>query len=135
MPSIVTPRRRQRENDENDNDLYDGTPAPTTQRRRSGKGPRLTGGIESRNVLQPSDRISQRDGVNGTSSLRPQDSESEVYQPGSIRRIKMVNFVTYTAAEFFPGPSLNMIIGPNGTGKSTLVCAICIGLGWDTKVS
>jgi chromosome segregation ATPase len=23
-----------------------------------------------------------------------------------------------------------MIIGPNGTGKSTLVCAICLGLGW-----
>ena len=26
-----------------------------------------------------------------------------------------------------------MIIGPNGTGKSTLVCAICLGLGWETK--
>lgn len=26
-----------------------------------------------------------------------------------------------------------MVIGPNGTGKSTLVCAICIGLGWSTK--
>jgi chromosome segregation ATPase len=24
-----------------------------------------------------------------------------------------------------------MVIGPNGTGKSTLVCAICLGLGWD----
>jgi hypothetical protein len=23
-----------------------------------------------------------------------------------------------------------MVIGPNGTGKSTLVCAICLGLGW-----
>jgi chromosome segregation ATPase len=27
-----------------------------------------------------------------------------------------------------------MIIGPNGTGKSTLVCAICLGLGWKTSV-
>ena len=26
-----------------------------------------------------------------------------------------------------------MIIGPNGTGKSTLVCAICLGLGWATS--
>lgn len=25
-------------------------------------------------------------------------------------------------------PSLNMIIAPNGTGKSTLVCAVCLGL-------
>ena len=56
------------------------------------------------------------------------------YQPGSILRVKLENFVTYTAAEFFPGPKLNMVIGPNGTGKSTLVCAICIGLGWNPQV-
>ncbi|KAH8705596.1 structural maintenance of chromosome complex subunit SmcA [Talaromyces proteolyticus] len=52
------------------------------------------------------------------------------FQPGAIVRIKLTNFVTYTSAEFFPGPKLNMVIGPNGTGKSTLVCAICLGLGW-----
>ena len=28
-----------------------------------------------------------------------------------------------------------MVIGPNGTGKSTLVCAICLGLGWGAQVS
>lgn len=28
---------------------------------------------------------------------------------------------------------MNMVIGPNGTGKSTLVCAICLGLGWGPK--
>uniref|UniRef100_A0A8C2NZ10 Structural maintenance of chromosomes protein 5 n=1 Tax=Capra hircus TaxID=9925 RepID=A0A8C2NZ10_CAPHI len=27
-----------------------------------------------------------------------------------------------------PGPHLNMIIGANGTGKSSIVCAICLGL-------
>lgn len=58
-----------------------------------------------------------------------------VYQPGAIVRVTLNNFVTYTAAEFHPGPSLNMVIGPNGNGKSTLVCAICLGLGWDPKVS
>jgi len=56
------------------------------------------------------------------------------HQPGAIVRVKLTNFVTYSAVEFFPGPSLNMVIGPNGTGKSTLVCAICIGLGYDPKV-
>lgn len=56
------------------------------------------------------------------------------HQPGSIVRVTVKNFVTYTAFEFFPGPSLNMIIGPNGTGKSTLVCAICLGLGAKTEV-
>jgi chromosome segregation ATPase len=45
----------------------------------------------------------------------------------------MTDFVTYSDVEFAPGPNLNMIIGPNGTGKSTLVCAICLGLGWETK--
>lgn len=41
----------------------------------------------------------------------------------------MKNFVTYTNAEIKPGPQLNVIIGPNGTGKSTLVCAMVLGLG------
>lgn len=56
------------------------------------------------------------------------------HQPGSIVRVKLINFVTYDLVEFFPGPSLNMVIGPNGTGKSTLVCAICLGLGWGPQV-
>lgn len=56
------------------------------------------------------------------------------FQPGAIVRIKLKDFVTYTSAEFFPGPKLNMVIGPNGTGKSTLVCAICLGLGWGPQV-
>jgi chromosome segregation ATPase len=57
------------------------------------------------------------------------DAEPLTHSPGSIVRVAMKDFVTYTSAEFLPGPSLNMIIGPNGTGKSTLVCAICLGLG------
>ncbi|KAH6845886.1 hypothetical protein BKA58DRAFT_74342 [Alternaria rosae] len=55
------------------------------------------------------------------------------FKAGSLVRVKLVNFVTYTAAEFHLGPSLNMVIGPNGTGKSTLVCAICLGLGWGSE--
>lgn len=60
--------------------------------------------------------------------------DADVYKPGSIVRIRVNDFVTYTSAEFFPGPKLNMVIGPNGTGKSTLVCAICLGLGWGPQV-
>ncbi|KAA8914767.1 hypothetical protein TRICI_002843 [Trichomonascus ciferrii] len=40
----------------------------------------------------------------------------------------MKNFVTYSDIEYFLSNSLNMIIGPNGTGKSTFVSALCLGL-------
>lgn len=35
--------------------------------------------------------------------------------------------------EIRPGYHLNMIIGPNGTGKSTIVCAVLLGLGGKLK--
>lgn len=82
--------------------------------------------------------------VNRTSrpgKQRPRTGESELlekergeieFQPGAIVRVKLINFVTYEDAVFYPGPNLNMVIGPNGTGKSSLVCAICIGLGYAT---
>ncbi|ORX55048.1 P-loop containing nucleoside triphosphate hydrolase protein [Hesseltinella vesiculosa] len=44
------------------------------------------------------------------------------------------NFVTYDYCEVKPGPQLNMIIGPNGTGKSTIVCAIALGLDGSPSV-
>lgn len=65
---------------------------------------------------------------------RQGEVDADSYKPGSIVRIRVNDFVTYTSAEFFPGPKLNMVIGPNGTGKSTLVCAICLGLGWGPQV-
>lgn len=50
------------------------------------------------------------------------------YATGSIHLLRLTNFLTYSYAEIKPGPSLNMVIGPNGTGKSTIVCAIALGL-------
>ncbi|XP_033376555.1 structural maintenance of chromosomes protein 5 isoform X2 [Parus major] len=47
---------------------------------------------------------------------------------GSIVRIFMENFLTYTLCEVRPGPNLNVVLGANGTGKSSIVCAICLGL-------
>ncbi|XP_064620307.1 structural maintenance of chromosomes protein 5-like isoform X3 [Lineus longissimus] len=52
----------------------------------------------------------------------------EVYAEGAIRRIK-----TYDSVEFKPGAHLNVIVAPNGTGKSTLVNGICLGLAGKTK--
>ncbi|KAJ2718581.1 Structural maintenance of chromosomes protein 5 [Coemansia sp. Benny D115] len=56
------------------------------------------------------------------------------YREGAIMHISLRNFVTYDSIELTPGPNMNMIIGPNGTGKSTIVCAIALGLGEKTVV-
>lgn len=63
-----------------------------------------------------------------------ENGEKPRFQPGAIVRVSVENFVTYERAEFFPGPNLNMVIGPNGTGKSSLVCAVCLGLGYHSNV-
>lgn len=57
-----------------------------------------------------------------------------MFRPGCIRKVEVKNFVTYSHVEMYPGPHLNMIIGPNGTGKSTMVAAIILGLGGTPKI-
>ncbi|XP_041801701.1 structural maintenance of chromosomes protein 5 [Chelmon rostratus] len=57
-----------------------------------------------------------------------------VFVEGSILRLTMKNFLTYDYAVLYPGPNLNMIIGANGTGKSSIVCAICLGLAGKTAI-
>ncbi|CAG9792336.1 unnamed protein product [Diatraea saccharalis] len=59
---------------------------------------------------------------------------SQGAKAGCIYRIALENFVTYKQVELYPGTSLNVIIGPNGTGKSTFVCAIILGLCGKTSV-
>ncbi|KAG1750955.1 P-loop containing nucleoside triphosphate hydrolase protein [Suillus occidentalis] len=62
----------------------------------------------------------------------PRDDDGFI--PGSIVRIQLHNFLTYDWVEFRPGPYLNMILGPNGTGKSSIACAICLGLNWPPSI-
>jgi len=99
-------------------DTGEGGPKPSTQASMSMNGTQAT--------------QTQATQLNGSQAQSEPDANG--YKPGSIVRIKVNDFVTYTSAEFFPGPKLNMVIGPNGTGKSTLVCAICLGLGWGPQV-
>ena len=51
---------------------------------------------------------------------------------GSIVRVRMRNFMTYTDVETRPGPRLNVLCGPNGSGKSSLVTAIGLCMGSDS---
>jgi len=53
---------------------------------------------------------------------------------GSIVRITLKNFMTYDDITLRPGPKMNFVIGPNGTGKSSLVCALAVGLSASTSV-
>ncbi|XP_024935693.1 structural maintenance of chromosomes protein 5 [Cephus cinctus] len=60
--------------------------------------------------------------------------ESVNIERGIITRLYVENFVTYDKVVVEPGRNLNLIIGPNGTGKSTIVCAIVLGLGGKPKI-
>ncbi|XP_048383273.1 structural maintenance of chromosomes protein 5 isoform X2 [Stegostoma tigrinum] len=62
-----------------------------------------------------------------------EDRAGNQFVEGSIVRIKMDNFLTYDSCEIHPGANLNMIVGANGTGKSSIVCAICLGLAGKTS--
>ncbi|KAM5331441.1 structural maintenance of chromosomes protein 5 isoform 2-T2 [Glossophaga mutica] len=93
----------------------------------------------SRKTTAPSPLASKRAHPRDPSSEVPSKSSKSSAPPlplpssgpfveGSIVRIAMENFLTYDICEVCPGPHLNMIIGANGTGKSSIVCAICLGL-------
>ncbi|GIY92403.1 structural maintenance of chromosomes protein 5 [Caerostris extrusa] len=51
------------------------------------------------------------------------------YKGGRIIRIKLKGFMTYDELEIRPKSGLNLIIGLNGSGKSSIMAAICLGLG------
>ncbi|KAE8351356.1 P-loop containing nucleoside triphosphate hydrolase protein [Aspergillus coremiiformis] len=153
MPSSPTvPRRRQRneeeESDESSSPLGEPTPTPNSNKRirlepnQSSDAGQDTEDTSSGDSDEDEDADKNVNGASKPSKIAkphtPQITQNgdqdgtpeDGYKPGAIVRIKVTDFVTYTSAEFFPGPKLNMVIGPNGTGKSTLVCAICLGLGW-----
>lgn len=139
MPTAITPRRRSRDDVEVDEEgSLSPDLIPSSQPELpSSKRARLTNGNASSSALRGAPLTN---GYHSQSSVLQRETlqsrhTRKKYQPGSIVRVQLQNFVTYTAVEFFPGPSLNMVIGPNGTGKSTLVCAICLGLGWGPQVS
>ncbi|XP_041706750.2 structural maintenance of chromosomes protein 5-like isoform X3 [Coregonus clupeaformis] len=62
------------------------------------------------------------------------DGKMAGFVEGSILCITMQNFLTYDHSIVHPGPNLNMIVGANGTGKSSIVCAICLGLAGKTAI-
>lgn len=146
MASLEVPannrRRRRVVDDDDDEEQSTRGTTPFSQSSDGSKRPRLEEPIEGSDNNSDSDNDGAEDDDNAAAPSQslarvyPADTKSkDDFQPGAIMRMKLKNFVTYTQVEYFFGPMLNMIIGPNGTGKSTLVCAICLGLGWGPKVS
>lgn len=142
-PHSTVPRRRSRndESDESDDsDSVNATPASYSKRPRLSPTEEEPGTDDDENEEDADDAESDAAASQKSSQAPTQRPTAHRgvgpggYKPGAIVRIKVLNFVTYTSAEFHPGPKLNMVIGPNGTGKSTLVCAICLGLGWGPQV-
>ena len=123
MPGVLRSRRRQPLDDEES--LSDASQGSASKRAR----------LNPEEDSMPLTKGYHDEPISSLQEDIQSDTSQRKHQPGSIVRVKLKNFVTYKEAEFFPGPSLNMVIGPNGTGKSTLVCAICLGLGWGTQVS
>lgn len=74
--------------------------------------------------------------VHASKRARREVFAASEYAAGAIRRVTLHNFMSYSDAELFdPGPRLNCIVGPNGTGKSSIVNALAIGLGGSLKIT
>ena len=54
-------------------------------------------------------------GVGGAGRVGRGEDKGD-YMVGSIVRIRMRSFLTYDDCEVEPGPRLNIVVGPNGTG-------------------
>ncbi|POR32575.1 Structural maintenance of chromosomes protein 5 [Tolypocladium paradoxum] len=118
-----TSRRRRRAESEDDDE---SDAVRSSQRSDTPKRRRL-------DVESDSEQATAHSCANAARNRTTNGDVMNDFHPGAIVRVKVENFVTYEKAEFFPGPHLNMVIGPNGTGKSSLVCAICLGLGYSPK--
>ncbi|KAJ7812952.1 hypothetical protein B0H13DRAFT_2143472 [Mycena leptocephala] len=106
----------------------------------SPKGAKRARVNDAGDAVQNTQEEENEEGEDGENAAPPQKRvktlprDVDGFIPGSIVRIQLRNFVTYDAVEFRPGPYLNMILGPNGTGKSSIACAICLGLNWSPKI-
>lgn len=145
MASPSVPRRRPHSEDEEGVDPSFTPPAPSSNHKRPRLNPAESddgsefedeseGGGERESDGESAGSETPETVSQAPRAIAHDDLGPGGYKPGAIVRIKVTNFVTYTSAVFYPGPKLNMVIGPNGTGKSTLVCAICLGLGWGPQV-
>ncbi|KAI1487306.1 P-loop containing nucleoside triphosphate hydrolase protein [Biscogniauxia mediterranea] len=134
MPSLESRRRSRARFEEDDDDDDEQEPSPASDSSKPKRQRRAVNDDMSDEEDSSSDNTPRARRSKGLPSINGLNSSAAgEFQPGAIVRVMVRNFVTYEQAEFLPGPNLNLVIGPNGTGKSSLVCAICLGLGYHPK--
>ena len=57
------------------------------------------------------------------------------FTPGSLRSVHMINFMKHDNLLITLTPNVNFITGRNGSGKSSILVAITVGLGSSSRVS
>ncbi|EAX91789.1 RecF/RecN/SMC N terminal domain containing protein [Trichomonas vaginalis G3] len=60
---------------------------------------------------------------------------TDKFEPGSIRSVRMVNFMKHSNLCIELKPHVNFITGRNGSGKSSILVALSVGLGCNSRVS
>ncbi|GAB1519548.1 Structural maintenance of chromosomes protein 5 [Rhizoctonia solani] len=113
----------QAEEGEDDGGGSEDEDGPTRKRTRLSEA---GAGIDVEPKVEPGTQMKSR-------ITLPRDP-SDGFIPGSIVGIRLHNFLTYDDVDFRCGPHLNMLIGANGTGKSSIAGAIAIGLGGTPNV-
>lgn len=65
--------------------------------------------------------------MDNSSSLASQSQPP--YKAGTVKSIKLINFMCHESFELTFGSRVNFVIGPNGSGKSALLTALVVALG------
>lgn len=68
------------------------------------------------------------------SEIDSDSNNGQISRSGKIHSIEIHDFMTFSEVTVFPGENLNLLIGPNGTGKSSIVSAMVLGMGGNAKV-
>ncbi|KAF7588677.1 Structural maintenance of chromosomes protein 5 [Aspergillus hancockii] len=132
MPSLTTVPHRRRRSEDEEGDASSSSQENSTPASNSSKRIRLAANQRSDDEDTTEDTSSADNDDDGDGGVRGASKPAQIvnnhgsrivqtgdlkglvqesYKPGAIIRIKVTDFVTYTSAEFFPGPKLNMHLG------------------------
>ena len=69
--------------------------------------------------------------------IQPMEKKIKTYNPnctaGVIQKIKLENFMCHSELTLKPNANINFVTGANGAGKSSILQALVLGLGGDSK--